>query len=161
SVWGLYFWDDSLAIIQRQVQQLQAQERQLKEQARKLDDQAKALEQQPRGAAPALAPPTSFLPGDRERMNEALTKMHGIIRTRMLGAIDQLQYTLQGLSQGGLVENFNATLTKVKDHASAIESAEKDIEAVFQDANYGTLEADLRQVVKPSGYRVRMTLDMQ
>jgi hypothetical protein len=108
-------------------------------------------------SAPAAAVPQppkkpNRFPADLARINEALFKIHGIIRTELMGPVDRFQGTIQDIGDGVPPGGYGPMLTKLKGYLSEIDAAENDIKSVFEDKNYESYSNDLRGVVKPSGY---------
>jgi hypothetical protein len=106
----------------------------------------------PMPAPPTPLPKPTRFPADLARINDALFKIHGIIRTELMGPIDRFQGTIQDLGDGVPSGGYGPMLTKLKGYLSEIETAENDIKSVFEDRNYEAYSNDLREAVKPSGY---------
>lgn len=98
------------------------------------------------------SPAASYLPADRERMNEALVKIHGIITTKLMSAANPLRGKLQRLEDGLSKDDYATALIQLKQYDSEIETGEKEMEAVFREKDYAYLNDDLRKIVPSSGY---------
>jgi hypothetical protein len=120
-------------------------------------------ERQSKPSVPTSSKPnadeTPLFRQDRDRMNEALVKIHGIIKTKLIGSIDQFHGGNDGVQAFVFPWNspnggYAGILDKMKQRSLEIESDENEIDAVLKDKDYAYLNDDLRQVVTPSGYNV-------
>lgn len=93
---------------------------------------------------------TALLPGDAQRINEALVNIYGIIRDKIHSPFETYRGILRSINEdqewpGG----WKAVLGDLTKSATALDGAEKQINAVIHDNSY--YEKDLREVVKLNG----------
>jgi len=104
----------------------------------------------PSAVSNTTPPAPALFPADKERINNALVKLHAIVKTKMMGSMDQFHSTLQSIEDGPPSGGYAATLEKLKRLAAEIDAYEMEIGFVLKDNAY--YDSDLKEVVMPSGY---------
>jgi hypothetical protein len=120
--------------------------------------QAQTQPQSPVASAPLPTARSSLpsFPNDKARLNEALVKIHGIIKPGLLRSIDQFHggSGLQSFEDGPPGGGYGPLLARMKQRRDEIETAEAEIKAVLDDSEYSYLSAYLTPIVTPSPYRM-------
>jgi hypothetical protein len=106
--------------------------------------------------SPSPGPPTQartdeLLPGDVAPVNSALSKFHGIIKGKLIGAIEKFRGDLPEPMRP-TPDSYSDKLEKLQNGFASLEAADKEIQAVFKDSDY--YRADLARIVTPNGYNV-------
>ena len=104
---------------------------------------------------------TSIYPNDLQKMNEALARIDGIIKSKLLKSIDRFHGAVQAFEKDVPESGYALLLTDLHNSFDEIFAEERAIESVFDDQDYSYLSDGLRRIVPASKFGDRNKLALQ